>query len=57
MESLRVVVKRAEREHLVKALNKHQGDAVKAAKEIGISKASMYRKIAELEINNTITYK
>lgn len=57
LEPLSLVSKRAEMEHVTLALKNYNGDVAKAARAIGISKASMHRKIRELEINNTITYK
>ncbi len=51
METLRTYMLPIEREYIIKALNYHNGDITKAAKTLGLSRASIYRKMAELQIN------
>ncbi|MCP4883831.1 MAG: hypothetical protein GY908_08565 [Flavobacteriales bacterium] len=51
METLRTYMLPIEREYIIKALNYHNGDITKAAKTLGLSRASIYRKMEELQIN------
>lgn len=50
METLRTYMLPIERAYIVKALNLHNGDIMKAAKTLGLSRASIYRKMAEFQI-------
>lgn len=51
MKTLRQYMAPLERGYIIEVLNKHNGDVTKTAKTLGLSRASIYRKMSELQIN------
>src|SRR5262249_39444637 len=52
-DALREVTRHVEREHILTVLARTRSDKREAARVLGISLASLYRKIGELDINVT----
>ncbi len=50
-QDLHIAMKACEREHIVRILNKHEGNKVEAAKALGVGLSSLYRKIYDLKID------
>jgi transcriptional regulator with PAS, ATPase and Fis domain len=50
-QDLHAAMKACEREHIIRILNKHEGNKVEAAKTLGVGLSSLYRKIYDLKID------
>jgi two-component system response regulator PilR (NtrC family) len=52
-ESLRVLIRQSERQHIMAALSRTEFDKREAARVLGISLASLYRKLGERQIGDS----
>jgi two-component system response regulator PilR (NtrC family) len=53
-KSLQEVLRRFEKDYILRVLKKHRGDKAQTASELGIGVSTLYRKISELEMNSEI---